>query len=371
MTVAAQPAARARRTQKLRIALIGPARYPVREPYAGGLEAFCHTMVSALRELGHDVDFFAAEGSDGNVQDFELPGVDWGAHAEDATDTTYPEGGRERENAAFLQLRQLLVARGYDVVHNNSLNPYIFPSQASPEPLPMLTTLHTPMVEEIQDAITAAGLRAGRFAAVSHTTARDWRLPSEPVIIPNGVNVNLWQPGLGGETAVWFGRLVPEKGAHLAIDACRAAGIPLVLAGRNGDHRYFREAIEPRLGDGVEWIGELSHAELRGLVAGCAVAVVTPRWEEPFGLVAFEAMACGTPVAGFRCGGMGELLRDSPACLAPADDVAGLAVQIQSALELDRRAVRQWVVHNHSLTQTAKRYTDIFRQVAAFSKVGQ
>ena len=88
MTVAAQPAARARRTQKLRIALIAPARYPVREPYAGGLEAFCHTMVSALRELGHDVDFFAAEGSDGNVQDCELPGVDWGAHAEDATDTT-------------------------------------------------------------------------------------------------------------------------------------------------------------------------------------------------------------------------------------------------------------------------------------------
>ena len=82
-------------------------------------------------------------------------------------------------------------------------------------------------------------------------------------------------------------------------------------------------------------------------------------------------MACGTPVAGFRRGGMGELLRDSPACLAPADDVAGLAAQIQSALELDRRAVRQWVVHNHSLTQTAKRYTDIFRQVAAFSKVGQ
>ena len=101
------------------------------------------------------------------------------------------------------------------------------------------------------------------------------------------------------------------------------------------------------------------------------MAVVTPRWEEPFGLVAFEAMACGTPVAGFRRGGMGELLRDSPACLAPADDVAELAAQIRSALELDRRAVRQWVVHNHSLTQTAKRYTDIFRQVAAFSKVGQ
>ena len=371
MTVAAKPALQTSRTGKLRIALVGPARYPVREPYAGGLEAFCHTMVAALRDLGHDVDFFAAEGSDGNDKTLELPGVDWGANAADATDTTYPEGGRERENAAFVQLRRLLVARGYDVVHNNSLNPYIFPSAASPEPLPMLTTLHTPMVDEIQAAITAAGLRAGRFAAVSRTTARDWRLPSEPVIIPNGVDVELWRPGDGGDIAVWFGRLVPEKGAHLAIDACSKAGVPLVLAGRNGDHHYFRDEIEPRLGDGARWIGELSHAELRRLVAGCGVAVVSPRWEEPFGLVAFEAMACGTPVAAFRRGGMGELLRDAPAALAPADDVDALAAAITQARGIGRDVVRRWVVDRHSLSQTAKHYTDIFRQVAAFGKVGK
>lgn len=371
MTVAAQPHVRPPRTDKLRIALVGPARYPVREPYAGGLEAFCHTLVAALRDLGHDVDFYAAEGSDGNVKDFELPGVDWGAHADEATDTTYPEGGRERENAAFVELRRLLVARGYDVVHNNSLNPLIFPSAASPERLPMLTTLHTPLVDDIQAAVSQSGLRAGRFAAVSRTTARDWRLPSEPVIIPNGVNVNLWRPGPGGDAAVWFGRLVPEKGAHLAIDACRKAGLPLVLAGRNGDHHYFRDEIEPRLGDGVEWVGELPHAELRKLVAGCCVAIASPRWEEPFGLVAFEAMACGTPVAAFRRGGMGEFLCDAPACLAPADDVNALADAITRARGLDREGVRRWVVDKHSLSQTAKRYTDVYRQVAAFGKVGK
>ena len=120
--------------QKLRIAFIGPARYPVREPYAGGLEAFCHTMVHALRAQGHEVDFFAAQGSDGNVKAFELPGVNWGDSLEDATDTTYPAGGKEREDRAFIQLRRLLVERGYDVVHNNSLNPYIFPGAHSPEP---------------------------------------------------------------------------------------------------------------------------------------------------------------------------------------------------------------------------------------------
>lgn len=366
MTVAARPATRIGRGHNLRIALIGPARYPVREPYAGGLEAFCHTMVAALRELGHEVDLYAAEGSDGNVNTFELPGVDWGSDAEAATDTTYPEGGKEREDAAFAALRRHLVREGYDVVHNNCLNSMIFPGAHSPEPLPMLTTLHCPVVPEMQEAITAAGRAAGRFAAVSRTTANEWRLPTEPVIIPNGVDVGRWVAGPGGDTAVWFGRIVPEKGPHLAIDAARAAGLPLVLAGRNGDQRYFRTEIEPRLeGEEVQWLGELSHAELRKLVAHCAVAVVTPRWEEPFGLVAFEAMACGTPVAGFNRGGMGELLVDAPSALAPADDVEALAQAIVRARSIDRAQVREWVARNHSLVETARRYTGVFRQVAA------
>lgn len=349
----------------LRIAFVGPARYPVREPYAGGLEAFCHTMVSALRSLGHHVDFFAAAGSDGNDPALELPGVDWGHDLEAATDTTYPEGGKEREDQAFIQLRHLLARRGYDVVHNNSLNPLMFPGEHCAAPLPMLTTLHTPCVEEIQDAITAAGTLAGRFAAVSHTTAADWVLPTPATVVPNGINVSKWTPGDGGERAVWFGRLVPEKGAHLAMDACREAGIELVLAGRNGDLRYVREEIEPRLAPGIAtWAGEMSHAELRDLVASSAVAVVSPRWEEPFGLVAFEAMACGTPVAAFERGGLGELLRKAPAALAEPDNTPSLAAAIRRARTIDRTSVREWVVTNHSLTQTARTYVTLYRTIA-------
>lgn len=348
----------------LRIAFIGPARYPVREPYAGGLEAFCHTMVKALRAAGHEVDFFAAEGSDGNCKAFELPGVDWGDQIDLATDTTYPAGGKEREDAAFVKLRRLLVAGDYDVVHNNSLNPLIFPGPHSPEPLPMVTTLHTPLVEELQAAITAAGTRAGHFAAVSRTTADDWTLPYAPTVIPNGVNVSTWKLGPGGNNAIWFGRLVPEKGAHMAMDAARRAGVPLLLAGRKGDRRCFREEIAPRLAPGVaEWRGAMSHTQLRELVANSGVAVVSPRWEEPFGLVAFEAMACGTPVAAFERGGLGELLCHAPAALAPPDDIDALAEAIHRAREIDRAAVREWVVEHHSLTQTARTYVELYRQV--------
>lgn len=364
MTITLPTADDVRSGSRLRIAFVAPARYPIREPYAGGLEAFCHTMVTALREEGHEVDFFAAKGSDGNVEGFELPGVDWGLHPEEATDTSYPAGEKEREERAFLRLRAHLVKERYDVVHNNSLSPALFPSVISSEPLAMLTTLHTPQLPEIQSAVDAAGARAGRFAAVSTTTARSWDMPTPIEVIPNGVNVRRWAFGPGGEGAVWFGRIVPEKGLHLAMDACRLLGLPLTIAGRKGDHSYFQEQIAPRLdGKVTRWIGELSHAELRGLVGRHAVCVVTPRWEEPFGLVAFEAMSCGTPVAAFDRGGMGELLATAPAVLAERDNVFALAGAIHRALHIDRASVRDWVVDNHSLTQTARRYVDYYRQV--------
>lgn len=364
MTVVMQSGPIVYRTRGLKIAFIAPARFPIREPFAGGLEAFCHTMVQALRREGHSVDFYAARGSDGNCPDFVLPGVNWGDTSELATDTGYPEGEREREDRAFVELRNVLVRRGYDVVHNNSLSPFMFPSPHSPSPLPMVTTLHTPRIDELHDVICRAGDAAGAFAAVSHATAADWTTYRPVEVIPNGVNVSTWTPGRGGIAAVWFGRLVPEKGPHLAIDACRLLGLPLVLAGRKGDHTYFQEEIAPRLnGESIRWLGELSHAELRTLVGSCAVTVVTPRWEEPFGLVAFESMACGTPVAAFARGGLGELLSNAPAALAKPDDVVSLASAIHAALHIKRATVREWVVDNHSLTQTARRYTELYREV--------
>ncbi len=364
MTITLPAADDVRSGPRLRIAFVAPARYPIREPYAGGLEAFCHTMVMALREEGHEVDFYAAKGSDGNVKGVELPGVDWGSNPDRATDTGYPAGEKEREERAFLRLRAHLVEKRYDIVHNNSLSPALFPSAISPEPLAMLTTLHTPQLPEIQNAVNAAGERAGRFAAVSTTTARSWAMPTPIEVIPNGVNVRRWAFGPGGEGAVWFGRIVPEKGLHLAMDACRLLGLRLTIAGRRGDLGYFQEQIAPRLdGKLIRWVGELSHAELRGLVGRHAVCVVTPRWEEPFGLVAFEAMSCGTPVAAFDRGGMGELLAQAPAALAAPDDAFALASAIHRALHIDRAAVREWVVDNHSLSQTARRYVDFYREV--------
>ncbi|MDO5513153.1 glycosyltransferase [Corynebacterium sp.] len=346
-------------TPRRRIALVAPARYPIREPYAGGLEAFCHTLVRAVRDLGHTVDLYAAAGSQGHVRAVELPGVTWSRNPLEASDTGYPPGARAAEDAAFRRLARHLQRENYDIVHNNSLTPVLFGYG-----LPLLTTLHTPLLPEVRAAIVATGPQAGRVTAVSASTAADWALPHPVSVIPNGVDTESWQPGPGGEAAVWFGRIVPEKGLHLAMDACRMAGIPLLFAGRVGDHHYFSTEIVPRMtGQAATWVGELDHAGLQNLVGRCRVCLVTPRWEEPFGLVAFEAMASGTPVAAFRRGGLGDFLATAPAALATPDDVASLAAAVHVAAGIDRAVVREWVVRHHSLREVARRYAELYCEV--------
>lgn len=340
----------------MKIAVIAPGRHPIVEPYAGGLEAYCGILVDGLRALGHQVDLYAASGSMGHVAEFEFPVPDWNCTAALQTDHTYPPGHCDLEDAAFARLRRHLETSDYDVVHNNSLHPELLLSTT----LPLVTTLHCPPVDRMA---AAAVFSRSRFTAVSRTTADSWGLPGITVI-PNAVDTSVWRQGPGGDAAIWFGRIVPEKAPHLAIDACQQAGIPLTLVGRCANPTYWREEIEPRLGEDVRWIGTLNHAELAERVRHSRVAVITPEWEEPFGLVCIEAMACGTPVAAFARGGMSDILRASPCPAVPQGDVEALAQAIGESHTVDREAVARHARENYGLERFLERYLDIYTSVA-------
>ena len=109
---------------------------------------------------------------------------------------------------------------------------------------------------------------------------------------------------------MWTGRLVPEKAPHLAIQAAAAAGMGIDLAGPLSDLAYYRDVVRPLLGGHARYLGHLAHADLAEVVSHAAAAVVTPVWDEPYGLVVAEALACGTPVVAFARGGIPEVLDD-------------------------------------------------------------
>ena len=334
-----------RSEETLDIAVIGPSRFPIREPYAGGLEVVVAKEVRALRAPGHRVTLYAAAGSEGHEPRFEFTAM---ASATGHGDSYYPPGGYEADSAEFDRLMDHVAVAGYDVVLNHSLS-HVPLERAAEMGTPMITTLHCPRLDPMQEAFDRFGAATGRVLAVSRSVLGTWRLPQGADVLPNGVELSTWRPRratgsrcTAAPRAVWTGRIVPEKGPHLAVEAARLAGMPLDLAGRVGDERYLRRVLEPRLreaGGLARHHGPLGRDALVPLVADAAVALVTPCWEEPFGLTAVEALACGTPVVALARGGIREILRGQPGVILvdPGDDpAAALAAGIPAALTLDR-----------------------------------
>jgi glycosyltransferase involved in cell wall biosynthesis len=356
----------------LRIALIGPCDFPVSQPFAGGLESLVWQLRRALVARGHAVTLFAAPGSDGADEDVLLDSGPWAPSRTAAGDVSMPPEGFMAAHHAYQQLMLTLAGpRGedFDVVHNHSL--HHLPVSMSPMIAPpMLTTLHTPPTPWLESAITLTRQddRRGQFAVVSRFLARQWRVlqPDDDAhVVANGVDLDTWQAGPGGGSLVWSGRLVPEKAPHLAIEAARLAGMPLVLAGPVNDGDYFRSVVRPLLGDGVTYAGHLATPDLAALIGSSAAALVTPVWDEPYGLVVAEALACGTPVAAFSRGGIPEVLHDPTleagsgsrvGRLVRPGDVDALATAATEAVHLDRRAVRRHAREHLSLGRMVMAY---------------
>jgi glycosyltransferase involved in cell wall biosynthesis len=351
------------RRRSLRVCLVASSRYPVREPFAGGLEALTHALATELSRRGHDVTLFAAPGSDPALRLEELPVPVFEPSAAARRDVNAPSDVWMAEHHAYLGLMLGLVRDPdrFDVVHNNSLH-HLPVAMAPALRTPLVTTLHTPPVPWLESAAALAPDSAV-FTAVSRSTSQAWAhvVPSTTVL--NGVDVSRWHAGPGGGPAVWTGRLVREKAPHEAIDAARLAGVPLVLAGPAPDEVYFEAEVAPRLGPTAVHVGHLDHRALGRLLGRASVALVTPAWDEPYGLVAAEAMACGTPVAAYARGALPEVVVEGTGALAPPGDVAGLAQALRTAARCDRQMVRQHAEEHCSLTRMVDDYERVYARV--------
>lgn len=350
----------------LRIGLIGSVRFRQRPPFAGGLEAHTWMLAEGLRDRGHDVTMFGTDAPDGCA--VRTVAIDWTPSEASRADLTSVPEEVVAEHHAYLKILRSLALREVevDVVHNNST--HLLPVAMAPlVPVPMVTTLHTPPTPWLESALALREPRAGHVLSVSHANAAQWPAGTVDEVVGNGVDCDVWHPrdDVRPAGAAWFGRLVPEKAPHLAIDAARAAGLEIELAGPVHDRRYFELQIAPRLGDDVRYLGHLGPAECARFIAAAEVCIVTPVWAEPFGFVVAEALACGTPVAGFASGAVPELLDETVGRLAPVGDVASLAAAVLEARGLDRSACRRHAVERFSLDTMVDRYTDVFRRCVA------
>jgi glycosyltransferase involved in cell wall biosynthesis len=330
----------------MRVAIVAPLVSAIREPQRGGSQAFLADLARGLVARGHEVHLYCASGS-------EVPGVrvvDTGVDPRALAVTLYRATGPAADGlaaaqAAFAGVYAAVRGVRYDVVHNHAFDPPAI-RLATGLRAPVVHTLHLPPDPAVTDAMreVARSARAPTVAAVSRAQAHAWRrVVAVDAILPPLVPTRMipWSPA-AGDGAVFAGRFSPEKGAIEAIEIARAAGVPIDLYGDAYDAVYTRQRIESRSADpGVVLHPAVPRTAVWEVMARAAVVLCPARWDEPFGMVAAEAQACGTPVVAFRRGALDEVILDSvTGFLVAADDVGAAAEAVTRTAELSRTRCR-------------------------------
>jgi glycosyltransferase involved in cell wall biosynthesis len=285
------------------VAFVVPPWYTVPPEGYGGTELVVNLLATELVARGHRATVLGREGSYGDFEVVELAPSSWRAHL-----GTRDQPGREclhllRAYDAIRELRP-------DVVHDNMALTGLLLGAAIDLPAPVVTTLHSDLTEAEGEFVAAAARRVHLVAisAAQQGQARDARWAG---VVYNAVDTSDLAVGTEKDSfLVQIARICPDKGQHLAIEAARRVGRPLVLAGKiaAGFDDYFEEMVRPHLGDRVRWIEDVAGDEKRELLARAEAMVFPLQWPEPFGLAMVEAMASGTPVVAFRNGAAGELV---------------------------------------------------------------
>ncbi|KPP96180.1 glycosyltransferase [Erythrobacter sp. HL-111] len=345
----------------MKIAVIAHIRHPIAEPFMGGMEAHCRMLCDGLRARGHEVTLFAAARS---VDEALEPICE--APYEDVLPWSVWRGSAELasyQRAAFARAWERIIAGGFDVVHNNSLHPEII-DWAVRDVMPCVTSQHVPPFGAMREAVArAADLPhlAATLASRSQLDLWEPHVRSRMAVVHNGVACDQWTPaGEPEEHFVWVGRITPTKGTAEAARAAHRAGLPLRIFGPVEDARYFEEEVCPHLSDGVEFHGHVCADRLRSVVARARAALVTPLWDEPFGLVAAEALACGTPVCAFDAGALGEVVGDC-GFVVPRGDVESLALSMGRIDRIDRTACRDRALARFSRDAMIEGYEACYR----------
>jgi UDP-glucose:tetrahydrobiopterin glucosyltransferase len=364
----------------MRIALVAPLISPIAPPFLGGAQALLADLAAGLAERGHRVTLFAASGSTIPAPGVTVrdPGIDSrqlrparfaeAAASGSTSETSDPAFFRSAEGflRVFTRLQQELGE--YDLIHAHAFD---WPAFAFGALLagqrPVIHTLHLPAINAEMNALLRELHEMGnptRFVTVSRACAETYRpyLPMDAVI-SNGIDTDAipFGPKADDDGCVLFaGRLSPEKGVSDAIEIARRAGRHLSLAGGIYDAAYFEQEIQPQLRarqHDLEYVGQLPRPDLWALM-GQATALLLPiGWEEPFGLVAAEALAAGCPVIAYARGALPEIISDGETgFLIPPGDMDAAVRAIAAASSLSRAACRARARQYFSLTRMLDDY---------------
>ena len=335
----------------MRIAIIAPPWAPVPPVLYGSIELVVDRLATGFQGAGHEVLLFTTGDSTCPVP----------------RKSVLPAAQGTRIGAVVPELVHVTAAydavREADIVHDHSV---VGPFYAERFPdLPVVTTVHGPLDGELRPLYSRL---AGRvpIIAISHAQRRE--APRVPIarVIHHGIDPADFPFGKGdGGYFAFLGRMTPDKGAHRAMEVAYKAGVKLVIAAKMrepAEFDYFEHYVQPYLNEDLQYVGELPVDHKLELLAGAAGLLFPIRWNEPFGMVMIEALACGTPVLAFPEGAAPEVVEDGKTGFLCHDEL-DMADAIGRVHTLDRAACRAAVEGYFSSTRMAQEHLDLFSTI--------
>lgn len=339
----------------MKIAQLAPLWLPIPPMGFGGTERVIDGINKGLAALGHEITLFACAGSscDGKtIEIIDKPMYDLLGKFDFSAVQSYE----------FLSFAELIKRKGeFDVIHNHmGIHPLAL---AEAIDVPIVTTYHSSIEPDFP--YLAEAFKANRFVSISYaqrSLAPDFNWIAT---VPNPIDASMYTPSFstGNDYLLFIGALNENKGVHIAIEAAKRLNMKLILAGKimyEKDQQYFNEVIKPQIDNiQIQFIGEVNDEQKNELYRDAKAFLFPSQWHEAFGLVAIEAMACGTPVVAFDKGAMREIINDGETGFI-AVDLADYIEKVKRVHEISRENCRQHVIDNFDYHVVAKRYEQVF-----------
>ncbi len=344
----------------MKIAIVCPPWIRVPPEEYGGIEYVVWLLADGLVDRGHEVTLFSVAGSQtkGKLRwVFEGPRLD----TLKKVSPIFLTEALTHSIAAYDEIR-----RGdFDLVSDHTWKEGL--ASARFLDIPVVHTIHGPMGEENKRFYSMfRGVPHIHFVTISNHQRKCLPDLNYAGTVYNGIRVRDFPFYEEKEDyLLYLGRFNPEKAPHLACEAAKKLGKRLILAGKvrePAEQKYFEEFVRPRLGPEMVFEGEVSDGRKKELLSRASALLVPIQWDEPFGIVMIEAMACGTPVVAFARGAAPELVREGETGYL-AKDFKEFVEKIGKVDQIEPKSCRKWVERQFNEDVMVAKYEEVFKRV--------
>jgi glycosyltransferase involved in cell wall biosynthesis len=343
----------------VRIGIVAPLTWPIPPVHYGGWELVAYELTEGLVRRGHQVTLFATGDARTSAR---LASIVPHPLSDDDERRRYSRTWEALHAASAFER-----AAEFDLLHNHLGSFPVCWSRLLP--VPLVTTLHGSGAEA-ESKLIYQRYAEGPYVSISDAERRLVPELHYAATVYNGIDPDRFPfSGTPGDYLLVLGRMSQDKGVHLAIQVAKLAGLPLVLAGivAPEDERYFAEQIEPHLGGDIRFIGPADRRRKGELYAGALALLHLVTYEEAFGLVMVEAMACGCPVIATPRGSVPELVHDGQTGFIVAD-VEQAVEAARRVGTLDRAACRRHVQEHFTVDRMVEGYERVYRATLAAAR---